>query len=181
MVELNQYKLTKLPFLAIPAIRIDSSDTRANGRLFCREIAEPQISVAEQLILTGEFPMIFLRTEEAVLGNGKSAFMAAAYWSIYDKGKNSLWAEATTNPNIRDLLSKILDSIVLLMVFVILSGPVTLCSAAESSSSSSKSGSSAKSSDSSSKKDSNKKSDSSSKQSSGRGARAGGCRGSSSK
>lgn len=112
MVDLSHYKLTEIPFLAIPAIRIDSSDRRANGRLFCREVAEEQLQRAEQLILSENFPIIFLRTEEAVLGNGKSAFMAATYWDAFDKGKNLLWAEATTNPNMRDLLSKILDSFV---------------------------------------------------------------------
>lgn len=64
------------------------------------------------LILSESFPMIFLRTGSAVLGNGKSAFLAKVYWDLYDQGKNLLWATATLNPKTRDLLSKILDSLV---------------------------------------------------------------------
>ena len=112
LVDLTRYYLKDIPFLAIPAIDIDSSDTRANGRLFCEEIAEEPLMMMKELTLSDAFPMIFVRTESAVLGNGKSAFLAAAYWDLYDKGKNVVWARATLNPRIRDLLSRILDSFV---------------------------------------------------------------------
>lgn len=112
MIDWKQYKLKDIPFLAIPAIRIDSSDIRANGRLFCKEIAREPMEKVKQLILSEAFPMIFLRSESTILGNGKSAFMAAVYWDLHDQGKNLLWAEATSNPKIRDLLSKVLDSLV---------------------------------------------------------------------
>lgn len=112
MVDVRPYGLRDMPFLAIPAINIDSSDIRINGRLFCREIAEEAFGKLRDLILTDSFPMVFVRSPRSVLGNGKSAFMAAVYWELYDQGKNLLWAQATSNPRIRDLLVKILDSLV---------------------------------------------------------------------
>jgi len=112
LIDWKQYGLTNIPFLAIPAINIDSVDIRANGRLFCKEIAERPLEKMKQLILSESFPMIFLRTESEVLGNGKSALLAAAYWDLRDQGKNLLWSTATPDPKIRDLLSRILDSIV---------------------------------------------------------------------
>lgn len=113
MIDWSRYSLRDIPFLAIPAIKIDSPDIRANGRLYYKDVAREQLETIKKMILSDYFPAVFLRTRETVLGNGKSAFLAAAYWDLHDQDKNLLWCTATFNPRMRDLLSRILDSMVM--------------------------------------------------------------------
>jgi hypothetical protein len=102
-----------MPFIAIPAIDIKSPDKRANGRLYYEGFAKKERETMKKMILLEEYPAIFLRTKETTLGNGKSAFLAKIYWDLYNMKKNVLWCTALFNPRMRDLLSRILDAIVM--------------------------------------------------------------------
>lgn len=113
MTDWSKFGLTRMPFIAIPAIDIKSPDKRANGRLYYEGFAKKERETMKKMILLEEYPVIFLRTEETTLGNGKSAFLAKIYWDLYDSRKNVLWCTAVFNPRMRDLLSRILDALVM--------------------------------------------------------------------
>lgn len=113
MIDWKPYSLSDIPFLAIPAIRVDSPDKRANGKLFCEKVGGTAANEMKKLILTEEFPAVFLRSPSTVLGNGKSAILAHIYWELFDEGHNVAWATATTNPKLKDLLARVLDGLVL--------------------------------------------------------------------
>lgn len=112
MTNWDRYDLTEMPFLGIPAINIDSDDPRANGQFFLQEIAETEFNSLRKMIATDLFPAVFLRSPATVLGNGKSAVLASVYWNLDKQHRNVIWATATDNPLIRDLLTRILDSFV---------------------------------------------------------------------
>lgn len=113
LIDWSRYYLKDIPFLSTPAINVYSSDIRANGRLYCRDLAKKQLEMMKKMILSEAFPTIFLRSRSTVLGNGKSAFLAAIYWDLYDQNKSPLWCTATFDPKIRNLLSQVLDAMIM--------------------------------------------------------------------
>jgi hypothetical protein len=112
MVEWSKYFLKDIPFLAIPAIKITSSDDRTNGKIYYSKFAEKEIKEIMAMINLEAFPWVFLQTGEATLGNGKSAFMAHIYWNLKKEEKNVLWAYLRDEPRLIHLLSEILDAFV---------------------------------------------------------------------
>lgn len=112
MAEWSQYRLKDIPFLAVPAIKINSNDIRANGTLYYADFALPQINEMLRMIRLESFPWIFLNTEGEALGNGKSAFMAHIYRTLEKERGNVLWAFARDDPRLTNLLSEILDAFV---------------------------------------------------------------------
>ena len=112
MTDLKDYGIKDIPFLKIPAIKINSKDIRANGTIFYSDFAETQIQEMIQMIRLNAFPWIFLESGGPALGNGKSAFMAHVYWALKKENKNVLWAVAKDNPRMRNLLAEIVESFV---------------------------------------------------------------------
>ena len=107
------YGLRDNPFVSSPIIRIDSTDKRLNGRLYCKELAVPQLKKFNRLA-SFEKPAMYVNSEREVLGTGKSAFMASAYWDMVDSKSdyNAVWVEATGNTTINSILGKVVDTLV---------------------------------------------------------------------
>lgn len=112
MADWSPYGLKDIPFLAVPAIRINSQDIRLNGELYYSNFALKEIDQFTKLVKTDAFPWIFLQTSGEALGNGKSAFLAHIYRNLEKEGKNVVWAQARDDPHLRNLLAGILDSFV---------------------------------------------------------------------
>ena len=112
MADWTPYGLKDIPFLAAPAIRINSEDIRINGDLYYSNFATKELDLMTKLIKTDAFPWIFLQTSGEALGNGKSAFLANIYRKMEKENKNVLWAQARDDPRITNLLAEILDSFV---------------------------------------------------------------------
>jgi len=108
----SQYGLKEIPFMAVPAIRINSRDKRINGELYYSKFATRELEQMTKFIETEAFPWLFLQTSGEVLGNGKSAFMAYIYRNLEKKKKNVLWAEARNDPRLTNLLAQMLDAFV---------------------------------------------------------------------
>src|SRR3990170_2178888 len=98
MTDWSKYYLKDIPFLAIPAIKINSGDKRANGQIYYSKFAENELNQMTKMIKMEAFPWIFLLTGGPTLGNGKSAFMAHIYWNLKKEGRNLLWAFARDDP-----------------------------------------------------------------------------------
>lgn len=107
--DLSKYYLKDNPFLTSPIINVLSKDKRINGRLFCKEIESSEFSKLMALIAE-EYNMIFVYSPSSVLGTGKSALMAAAYWDLHDRHENPIWAEATGGVATSPTLGRVIDS-----------------------------------------------------------------------
>jgi len=105
----SKYDLKDLPFVTSPIINVLSRDKRINGQLFCKEIVSSEYEKLISLIAE-KHNMIFVYSPSSVLGTGKSALMAAAYWELREKGENSIWAEATGGVATSPTLGRVIDS-----------------------------------------------------------------------
>jgi len=108
-IEWPKYDLKDNPFLTSPIINVLSNDKRINGQLFCKEIVSDQFNRLMELIAE-EHNMVFVYSPVSVLGTGKSALMAAAYWELRQRKENVIWAEATGGIATSPTLGRIVDS-----------------------------------------------------------------------
>jgi hypothetical protein len=113
----EQYNLTDIPFLAVPQIRVGSGDVRVNGKLYYADFASDEVNNMLRRIQSESYPIIFLRTQGSMLGNGKSVFLSNIYWILKGLGSQIVWVRCPINPNIRQFLSNILDSMVTHNIF----------------------------------------------------------------
>src|SRR5437870_6085682 len=107
----QRYNLRDLPFVDVPAINVSAVDPRINGQLFCEEVVQTEFSKLMRLISTRP-SVIYLNSAETVLGAGKSALMAAAYWRIKAQHGDAIWAEATGGLSASTTLGRVLDAMV---------------------------------------------------------------------
>ena len=105
----GKYYLKDNPFVTSPIINVLSKDKRINGRLFCKEIVSNEYEKLTTLIAE-KHNMIFVYSPSSVLGTGKSALMAAAYWDLRDREENPIWAEATGGVATSPTLGRVIDS-----------------------------------------------------------------------
>jgi len=108
-IDWRNYDLKDNPFVASPIINVLSNDKRINGRLFCQEIVSKEFKKLMALI-SEEHNMIFVYSPISVLGTGKSAVMAAAYWKLCEEEENPIWAEATGGIATSPTLGRVVDS-----------------------------------------------------------------------
>ena len=104
-----KYDLKDNPFVTSPIVNVFSNDKRINGQLFCKEIVSDEFEKLMTLI-SEEPNMIFVYSPISVLGTGKSALMAAAYWELRKKKENAIWAEATAGIATSPTLGRVVDS-----------------------------------------------------------------------
>jgi len=110
-VNFAKYGLRDNPFVSGPVVRIDSTDERINGKLYCKELAEEQLKKFHKLVSLEKIA-IYVNADKEVLGTGKSALMAAAYWEMVAANTKAVWVEATGGITINSILGKIVDTLV---------------------------------------------------------------------
>lgn len=107
----SRYYLNDIPFKLVPFIDVDSPDIRKNGKLFCKEAMAHEMDALIDLL---SFPtnVIYVTTDTSVLGLGKSALMAAAYWQLRQEKENVVWTSTTGGYSMGRLLGRIVDRMV---------------------------------------------------------------------
>jgi uncharacterized protein YneF (UPF0154 family) len=110
------YDLSDNPFIQTPAISMWAVDKRLNGKLFCEEIVQEQLNKLMRLIRR-QTKVVYVNSSVSVLGTGKSALMASAYWKLIDQGQNTIWTEATGGLSSSPTLGRIVDAMVAQGIF----------------------------------------------------------------
>jgi hypothetical protein len=110
-MKLEEYGLDDNPFLQSPSIYVWAVDKRLNGQLFCEEIVSAQMAKLLSLIKR-ETKVVYVNSSVSVLGTGKSALMAKAFWKLTDNNVNAIWAEATGGLSSSPTLGRIVDAMV---------------------------------------------------------------------
>jgi len=115
-IDWGRYHLGQEPFPQYPGVNPSSPDDRINGRIFSKVGYEKQYDGLIGLIQR-EKGICYVRANTDVLGTGKSALMAAVYWSLKAENRNPamyfpVWLEVETFSNISQLLGRVLDSLV---------------------------------------------------------------------
>ncbi len=112
----SKYYLADIPFLNPPIINVLAADQRVNGRLFCKDVVEEEFTRLVHLI-TRQPSMVYVSSSSSVLGTGKSALMAAAYWHLRDQGKTAIWVEATGGMTAAPTIGRVIDAMVAQGIF----------------------------------------------------------------
>ncbi len=110
---LSKYGFKFNPFVTTPFIKIQSIDSRLNGQLFYSAFCEKEASELLEMILSKDHFLIFIRGYGLLYGNGKSAFLAHAYWELKDNKYDVIWADVTENPHMKILLSNIVEAFIM--------------------------------------------------------------------
>jgi hypothetical protein len=115
-MKLEEYGLDDNPFFQSPSINIWAVDRRLNGQLFCEEIVSAQLAKLMSLIKR-ESKVVYVNSSVSVLGTGKSALMAKAFWKLTDDNANAIWTEATGGLSSSPTLGRIVDAMVAQGIF----------------------------------------------------------------
>lgn len=112
MFDWSKYRLKDRPFVVTPKIQIDAKDKRTNGKLFCKDVMKEE---HERLLdlATSRTNVIYVSSDESVLGVGKSALMAYAYWKLKQRKEDVIWIEATGGISMSPTLGRIVDAMIL--------------------------------------------------------------------
>lgn len=120
MIDWAKYYLKDIPFVEFANINPASNDDRINGKIFSLYGMEDAYQNLLALIQRAR-GICYVRSDIEVLGTGKSALMAAAYWHC--KTDESLrkvllpaWVSVQDFRSITQLMGKVLDTLVFLEV-----------------------------------------------------------------
>lgn len=118
MIDWSSYYLKDIPFVEGTHIDPTSSNPRINGTIFSSKGVEEPYELLLAMIQRNK-PISYVMSESDVLGTGKSALLAAAYWKIktdktYETEFLPAWVSVGDFRNITQLTGKILDTFVYL-------------------------------------------------------------------